>query len=562
MNITNKLDIDKEAFTNLYPFADHEIFYRDPKTDVEFMERFLTNKLYRLNNLYTITDKMGNVRPFIMNQSQHIVYQASLLHSRLLILKSRQQGISTFWLLSYFDDSLFSDHLDIGLMSQGRAESGTLLTRTKLAWDKLDGSIKSFLNVALEKDNADEVGLSNGSTIFIRTSFRSATLQRLHISEYGKICNKYPERAKETKTGTMQAIAPGNTLVIESTAEGHNDFKKMWDRHYGKELKTLGPKEFLAIFLSWLDDPTCVSSVKRNPTPQQNEYFLKIEKETSRILTQEQKNFWIDQYDELEESSGMVATEGDELQSSSIYQEYPATPEEAFKSIRDGTYYAHAYQKHVIDKDRRVPDLFDPNLPVEVALDLGASSGEDSFVLCFYQRWEDSYRIIHEYKNSGQGIEFYVNYMKGVNALKEPIVGHPCTNYEITMVHLPHDAEVMDLDTGTSRYDRFHACGCRSLNLLPKLSVAVGIELVRKILPELWIDETCVYLDLCFLNYSKEWDEKSQIWKEKPRKSEFNHGADTVRYLAMASETGKRTIREKQSKRRKKSSQVVDGLAI
>ena len=560
MNITNKLSITKDEFKALYPNADHEVFYRDPKNDVEFIERFLTNKLWRLNNLYTITDKMGMLVPFIMNSSQHMVYKASLLHSRVLILKSRQQGISTFWLLSFFDDSIFDEYLDVGLMSQGRSESGTLLTRTKLAWNKLDGSIKSFLNVSLKKDNADEVGLSNGSTIFIRTSFRSATLQRLHISEYGKICNKYPERAKETKTGTMQAIAPGNTLVIESTAEGHNDFKAMWDKSYGRELSTLGPKEFLAVFLSWLDDDTCVSKQHREPNTVQAKYFAKVEQDTGRIITEQQKNFWIDQYEELEENNGMVANEGEELLSSSIYQEYPSTPDEAFKSIRDGTYYAHAYQKHVLDQGRKVEDLYDWNLPVEVACDLGMN---DTFVLIFFQVWQGSYRIIHEYKNNGLGIEHYANYMKAVDVLQKPIKGHPCADYHITTVHLPWDAEVVDLTSGISRFDRFIECGIRNLNLLPKLSVAVGIELVRKIIPELWIDETCVYTDSCMLNYSKEWDEKSQTWKEKPRKSDFCHGADTVRYLRMSRERGKKTVHaKKQEQRRRKHSGVVDGMAI
>ena len=559
MNITNKIGISKAYFLELYPHADHEIFFRDPVSDTELIHRFLPNKLWRLNNLYTITDKMGNVRPFIMNSSQHVVYAASLRHSRLLILKSRQQGISTFWLLSFFDDSLFTDHIDIGLMSQGRQESGTLLTRTKLAWDKLDGSIKSFLNTSLKKDNADEVGLSNGSTIFIRTSFRSATLQRLHISEYGKICNKYPERAKETKTGTMQAIAPGNTLVIESTAEGHNDFKRMWDKAYGRDEATLGPKEFLAIFLSWLDDDSCRSSVNRTPTQEQATYFNKIELETGHILTQEQKNFWIDQYEELEEAGGMVQ-KGEELQSSSIYQEYPATPEEAFKAIRDGAYYAILYQKHVANNNRIKPKLYDNNLTVEVVCDLGM---DDFFVMLFFQKWQGYYRIVHEYTNNGEGIKHYVDYMKAQDELGEHIDGHPCEEFNISNVYLPWDAKVRELTSGLSRWDRFWELGVRNLVLLPKLPISTGIELVRKLIPMLYVDESCVYIDACLMNYHKEWDEKLQKWKDKPVHDDWSHGADAIRGLAVSREPGVQTIAEKSNKRGKNRDRgVVDGLSM
>ena len=561
MKLTKPLGITKAEFIEFYPHADHEIFYRDPKSDIEFEGRFLTNKLWRLNNLYTITNKMGVVIPFVMNISQHRVYAASLLHSRLLILKSRQQGISTFWLLDYFDDSLFIDHLDIGLMSQGKDESGTLLTRTKLAWEKLGAPIKYFLQIGLRKDNADELGLSNGSTIFIRTSFRSTTLQRLHISEYGKICNKYPERAKETKTGSLQAIAPGNTCVIESTAEGVNDFKTMWDKSWGRDIATLGPKEFLAIFLSWLDDPTCVSSVERVPTPEQEEYFAKIEFETGRIITQEQKNFWIDQYEELEESGGMVVKDGT-LTNSSIYQEYPSTPEEAFKAIRDGTYYAHAYTKYVINRGRRIVNLYDPNLSVEVAVDLGM---DDFFVLLFFQVWQEEYRIIHEYANNGHGIDHYAAYMLGEIDADN---GNPCENYEIANVYLPWDAAVRDLSATQgsdgrriSRETRFHEEGIRQTVILPKMSVSVGIEQVRKMLPNIWIDQSCEYIDSCFLNYSKKWNHIIQKWDDTPMKSDFNHGADTLRAMACSRERGIETIHSKKNKK-KQNKQVVDGMAM
>lgn len=542
MKITNRLKISKQDFRELYPLADHEIFFRDPKSDIEFEERYLTNKLWRLNNLYTIVDKHGNICAFIMNKSQHKVFKASTLHPRLLILKSRQQGISTFWLLSYFDDAIFEEHLYIGLMSQGRAESGTLLTRTKLAWDKLNGDIKTYAEIGLKKDNADEVGLSNGSTIFIRTSFRSATLQRLHISEYGKICNKYPERAKETKTGTLQAIAPGNTIVIESTAEGHNDFKTMWEKAEGRELKTLGPKEFLAVFLSWLDDPDCVSNVDRIPSLEHAKYFAEAEEELGITISQEQKNFWIDQYDELIE----VGTE-----SSAIFQEYPMTPEEAFKAIREGTYYAELYMKFIVGQNRVVPNLWDHNLPVEVFVDLGMN---DEFVLLFVQKWQKEIRIIHEYKNSGLGISHYVDYM-----FEDKV----CKQFHIVTVYLPWDAEVRELGTGMSRYDRFYECGARNLYLLPKININTGIELTRKLIPYIWVDESCTYLIGCFLNYSKEWEEKVQNWKDKPLHNVWSHGADDLRYIAVSVNSGINTIHSaKSSKRKAKAQSVVDGLAL
>jgi len=529
MNITNKMACSRAELRKLYPGADLEIFYRDPVSDREMWERFMTNKLWRLNNMYTIVDKHGVRRRFIMNYAQLVVFSKSLEHARILILKSRQQGISTFWLISFFDDTLFVEDLLSGLMSQGKAESGTLLKRIKLAWHNVPEVVIDLLRQKLTKDNSDEIGFANGSTIFIRTSFRSATLQRLHISEYGKICNRYPEKAKETKTGTLQAIAPGNTVVIESTAEGVNDFKYMWDKGEGKLASDLGPKEFLCVFLSWLQDPDCNSSVHRVPTTEQAAYFEKIEVETGTTISDTQKNFWIDQYEELGEY---------------IFQEYPATPDEAFKAVRDGSYYDEKYKKLIVRRGRCIPKLYDHNLPVEVAADLGMN---DDFVLGYFQTWGGDKRVIEEYRHNGEDIEHYTAHMKA-------------TGYDITTVYLPHDAEVRELNTGQSRVDRFREL-MPSVNfvVLPRIPITTGIELVRSMLAHFWIDERCVYLQTCLQNYSKEWDEKLQVWKDKPLHNEFSHGADMLRYMAMSKSSGDES---KTKSKRKPSRQVVDGLAI
>ena len=181
----NKLSINATVFKDYYPDISYKMMTVPPASEEEFKSKQLTSRLWRLNNLYTIVDKDGNRIPFVMNKSQHKVYKAFLIHPRLVILKSRQQGISTFWLILFLDECLFYDDINTGLMSQGKKESSKLLKRIKLAWDMLDQSIKDFLNIALDKDNSEEYSFSNGSTVYVSTSFRSATLQGFHISEYG-----------------------------------------------------------------------------------------------------------------------------------------------------------------------------------------------------------------------------------------------------------------------------------------------------------------------------------------------------------------------------------------
>src|SRR5690606_39299100 len=64
----------------------------------------------------------------------------------------------------------------------------------------------------------------NGSSIQVSTGYHSDTLQRLHVSEFGKICRKYPDKAQEIVTGAFEAVGLGNQVTLESTAEGREGY--------------------------------------------------------------------------------------------------------------------------------------------------------------------------------------------------------------------------------------------------------------------------------------------------------------------------------------------------
>ncbi len=517
MTSPNKLSITEEEFNEYYPdLVGYYSFFNDPvpagMSNKDFEKKYLSNKLWRLNNIYKVINKAGESVTFRMNKAQHKVYGAARRHPRLIILKSRQQGISTFWLVSMFDDAICCPYLNVGLMAQGTDEAATLLERTKYLWDSISPGVKAFFNVSITKDNLKEVGFGNRSTIFIRVSFRSATLQRLHISEYGKIANANPLRAKETKTGTLQALAQGNIGVIESTAEGNNDFKRMWDgATIALNTNQLTAKDFLPIFLSWLDDPDCALDQVQTETKESVEYFNKLAKDGIQA-TQEQRNFWIAQYREL---------------GTDIFQEYPATPEEAFMASKDGTYYSNLFRSHVVRKGKLRSDVYDPNLPVHVFFDLGV---DDYAVLCFAQWYRDEYRIIDEYFNNGKWLGHYLDevFSRG---------------YDIASLVFPHDIMVRESgsegarDSANTRLDiakehmrknKYKA----NIVVLQRKYEADGIEAVRRMIPNLVVDAKCTYLVSCFMNFSKEWDEKAQMWKKTPQDSEFSHGADALRGMA------------------------------
>ena len=527
-----KLAISEDQFDEIYDGldVDKSIFKRDPKDADDFVRNFLSSKLYRLNTFYKIVNKTGELIRFQMNYAQHRVYAESLRHPRLIILKSRQQGISTFWLINFFDDAITKKNLSIGLMAQGLSEAGVLLKRIETAWDNLDEDFKELLGVERVTDNNSAQSWNTGSTIYIRTSFRSATLQRLHISEYGKIANQYPDKAREVRTGTLQAIAPSNVAVIESTAEGENAFKEMWDK--AEEAKASGqltPEDFSPVFLSWLDDPDCNLNVHKEPSESEKAYLDELEKITGRKLSETQRNFWVAKHQILGEQ---------------VFQEYPAIPEEAFRRVHDGTYYARLFSQHVIRKGRIVEGLYEPTLPVYVFMDLGM---DDTFVLLYAQFFNGQIRIIDEYTNSGEGLEHYVNRMKQ-------------SGYQIEHVYAPHDITVKELGSGKSRLQRLRELGVTNVSVLPRLSVEAGIERVRACIPRIWMDKHCTYLKGCFLNYSREWDEKREVWKTRPLHDKWSHGADAIRYMCISPPVD--MIMTSMKRAEGLFDNVVDGLAI
>jgi len=542
-NITEEQYID--VYSGTAAMGIIHLFQNEPTCDLDYFENYFPSKLFRLNaGIYTISTKQGKLIQFEMKYAQHVTYAASLRHPRILVLKSRQQGISTMWLLSYIDDALTMENMFIGLMSQGKAESKTLFERVTTALEGLPGKVVEFLDVFVVKDNSEAISFTNKSMMYIQTSFRSGTLQRLHISEMGKIAAKYPEKARETKAGSLQAIAPGNTVVIESTAEGRkNMFYQMW---YDAEgfIGQRTPLDFLPVFLSWVHDPDCVINIPQEMTPTGEEYFIKCERGVQKMikdptftLRDDQKWWWLAKYRELAEPDG----------SNLIFQEYPATPEEAFAAVRDGAYYARLYKEHIADGDRERPGLYDPALPVFAACDLGRN---DMWVTIYFQVFHNlkgdlEFRIIGEYHNFGADIAHYVN-----EARSRP--------YKIHKWFLPHDAAVTDLSADKSREDIFRLNGCKTKVLKRATSRENDIEVVRRAIPNMYIDPVAAsYIVDAFYNYSKKWSETLGAWSNEHLHDEWSNPADAIRYMVMSRLGNAALGGEKKRKRRKRGGSVA-----
>ncbi len=65
-----------------------------------------SHRLWRLNNLYTVTDRNGRRVIFTMNAAQEALYHQ--MHRQNVILKARQRGFTTFIQLLMLDACVFN----------------------------------------------------------------------------------------------------------------------------------------------------------------------------------------------------------------------------------------------------------------------------------------------------------------------------------------------------------------------------------------------------------------------------------------------------------------------
>ncbi len=239
------------------PLYDRMASAKSPKKwSLPFTKEQLKDKNWRLNHLYFIKNAEGKKIPFQMNWAQRELYEDP--HPFKIVLKARQLGITTWCCIDHLDDVLWSKNLQAGIILQTRDDAANAFKdKLKFAFDQLDPRIRAIFKIV--SDSSSELSFAHGSNIRVGTSLRSSTLQRLHISEFGKICSKYPEKALEVITGALNTVHAGQKIIIESTAEGkEGHFHDMWQKAWAKKLSNepLSVLEFKPFFFPWHREPS------------------------------------------------------------------------------------------------------------------------------------------------------------------------------------------------------------------------------------------------------------------------------------------------------------------
>ena len=195
-------------------------------------------------------------------------------------------------------------------------------------------------------------------------------------------------------------------------------------------------------------------------------------------------------------------------------ESYQSEFECSFEQHTSGSYFGNYMQK-AYDEGRITKIDEDVDLKTEVYVDLGIN---DSTSLWFCQRHKHEYRFLEYIEYNGEAL----NYLAELLEKKA---------YDYSRIIVPHDVRVRDLSLGVSRLQILQELGVNDLEVAPKLPIADGIASVRHQFENFWFDEgRCAEGINHLKSYSKVWDSRHRVFRDRPAHNEHSHCADALRY--------------------------------
>ena len=231
---------------------------------------------------------------------------------RAIILKARQQGISTYCAGRVFWKSFFTPYARSVVMAHDSATSDALFAMSKNLIKNMEGE----LSPAELKSNAKEIIINSDAmppdatasyrlyTAGSPEAGRGTTPTIAHLSEVA-----FWQHDEKILAGLFQGIsaAAGTEVILESTANGaQGEFYRLWKG------AVAGENEYLPIFLPWFITPEY-----RREAPESMELSIEEEALQEKYGLDNDQLYW----------RRLKIAEGGKLK---FQQEYPATADEAF----------------------------------------------------------------------------------------------------------------------------------------------------------------------------------------------------------------------------------------
>lgn len=223
--------------------------------ELALRKRFKENFEYYAPRALKIKAKSGSLVPFDLNQAQrylHLVAEKQLLEKgriRILVLKGRQQGISTYIEGRFYWKTSQRRGVNCFILTHEDKATQNLFAMAQRYHDncpaKLKPSTKSESAKSLDfaaLDSSYAVGTAGTKAVG-----RSTTNQYFHGSEVA-----FWPHADTHSTGVLQSVPmdDGTEVFLESTANGiGNYFHSQW------QLAERGESDYIAVFLPWYWQP-------------------------------------------------------------------------------------------------------------------------------------------------------------------------------------------------------------------------------------------------------------------------------------------------------------------
>jgi hypothetical protein len=209
------------------------------KSDLEYFAQFLK-----------IRPKVGQIAPFTLNPAQRHLHRvieeqrAKTGRVRVIVLKARQLGVSTYVAARLYHRTINNPGLRTIIIGHERRASSNLFQLVKRMHEHLPEDLRPSIGTS----NAEELvfdKIDSGYLVSVATNEgagRSATAQMLHASETAF----WPDLPTQM-AALMQTVPDldGTEIIIETTANGYNDFHKLWRK------AEAGESEFIPVFLAW-----------------------------------------------------------------------------------------------------------------------------------------------------------------------------------------------------------------------------------------------------------------------------------------------------------------------
>ena len=344
----------------------------------------LTNKYWRMNNLYKIVNKEGNLVKFKFNEEQKRIWhecfdEKGKLITNPEILKARQLGVTTFFVLIYFDDCIWTRNLTCYIQSHEQDSIKKIFRYVKIAYDNMPEDLKP----SLDRGGGSQYEYyfpEINSRIYVGLENRSNTVHRLHISETAF-------QTQSRITATLGSLPPGVKYSRETTPNGVN-----W--YFEDYFNTVSTRK--KIFFPWFEhNKYKIDNIIDDYTVNELKYKERVKNKTGIDLTREQMSFRRQKVADL-------------LSEQAFYQEFPSDEETCFLVAKPERLVLPEVQNSTeLIKEIERPPYFKPYVFIDLGLkdstamlfgyynfDIGKLIIEDEIVVSYWttrQKVEEAY---------------------------------------------------------------------------------------------------------------------------------------------------------------------------